>query len=58
MDKTKIRDLITTSKNLSSELLNTHDTQSERLIKKNKVKRLLDTTNPSKTYVICIFEIS
>lgn len=58
MDKNKIRDLITTSKNLSSELLNTHDTQSEKLIKKNKVKRLLDTTNPSKTYVICIFEIS
>ena len=58
MDKNKIRDLITTSKNLSSELLNTHDTQSEKLIKKNKVKRLLDTTNPSKTYVICIFEIN
>ena len=58
MDKNKIRDLITTSKNLSSELLNTHDTQSEKLIKKNKVKRLLDTTNPNKTYVICIFEIN
>ena len=58
MDKNKIRDLITTSKNLSSELLNTHDTHSEKLIKKNKVKRLLDTTNPSKTYVICIFEIN
>ncbi len=56
LDKNKTKQLLDRAKVINSELLQTHDTKQEQSNSKNKMKRLMDTTNPSKNYVICVFE--
>ena len=56
LDKNKTKQLLEKAKVFTSEMLQTHDTKQEQSNSKNKMKRLLDTTNPSKNYVICVFE--
>ena len=56
LDKNKTKQLLERAKVFAGEMLQTHDTKQEQSNSKNKMKRLLDTTNPSKNYVICVFE--
>ena len=56
LDKNKTKQLLDRAKVINSELLQTHDTKQEQSNSKKKMKRLLDTTKPSKNYVICVFE--
>ena len=56
LDKNKTKQLLDKTKTFTSEMLQTHDTKQEQSNSRNKMKRLLDTTNPSKNYVVCVFE--
>jgi hypothetical protein len=56
LDKNKTKQLLEKAKVFTSEMLQTHDTKQEQSNSRNKMKRLLDTTNPSKNYVVCVFE--
>jgi|APSaa5957512535_1039671.scaffolds.fasta_scaffold26003_4 hypothetical protein len=56
LDKNKTKQLLEKAKVFTGEMLQTHDTKQEQSNSRNKMKRLLDTTNPSKNYVVCVFE--
>ena len=56
LDKNKTKQLLEKAKVFTSEMLQTHDTKQEQSNSRNKMKRLMDTTNPSKNYVVCVFE--
>ncbi len=56
MNQTKIKQLLDKSKNINAALMQTHDTTQERNEVKRKMKQVIDSANPSKNYVVCVFE--
>ena len=57
MQQSKIRQLLDRSKNIKSVFMQTYDTPLERNNFRREIKQVIDTTNPKKNYVVCVFEV-
>ena len=57
MQQSKIKQLLDRSRNIKSVFMQTHDTHLERNNYRREIKQVIDTTNPNKNYVVCVFEV-
>ena len=57
MQQSKIKQLLDRSRNIKSVFMQTHDTPLERSNFRREIKQVIDTTNPNKNYVVCVFEV-
>ena len=57
MLQSKTRQLLDRSRNIKSVFMQTHDTPLERNNFRREIKQVIDTTNPNKNYVVCVFEV-
>ena len=57
MQQIKIKQLLDRSRNIKSVFMQTHDTPLERNNFRREIKQVIDTTNPNKNYVVCVFEV-
>ena len=57
MDINKAKKLLIKAKHFNGIMLSKHDTDSERLIAKQKMKKLIDAISSGKEFVICLFEV-
>ena len=57
MQQSKIKQLLDRSRNIKSVFMQTHDTPLERNNNRREIKQVIDTTNPNKNYVVCVFEV-
>ena len=57
MQQSKIKQLLDRSRNIKSVFMQTHDMPLERNNFRREIKQVIDTTNPNKNYVVCVFEV-
>ena len=57
MQQSKIKQLLDRSRDIKSVFMQTHDTPLERKNFRREIKQVIDTTNPNKNYVVCVFEV-
>ena len=57
MQQSKIKQLLDRSRNIKSVFMQTRDTPLERNNFRREIKQVIDTTNPNKNYVVCVFEV-
>mgnify|MGYP005658256933 CR=1 FL=1 len=57
IDKAKAKTLIDKTRNFDGILLTKHDSAADRRTELATIKRKIDTTQATKEYVVCVFEI-
>ena len=57
MQQSKIKQLPDRSRNIKSVFMQTHETNLERNNFRREIKKVIDTTNPNKNYVVYVFEV-
>ena len=53
----KAKTLLTKAKKFDGVMLTKHDTDQEKHVSKQKMKKLIDHASNSKEFVICLFEV-